>query len=109
MLTIGEPGRIRRHSPIFGRILRFVDQDRRDPRYHSAVDRCERFEPYPGPPGRRDPGRRTGDLDPRRDGFMLHGSVRPLESRREDFDRMLMSLVAARRMPVYGIGWGCNC
>jgi putative glutamine amidotransferase len=48
----------------------------------------------------------TGDLDPRRDGFMLHGSVRLLESRREDFDRMLMSLAARRRMPVYGIGMG---
>ena len=48
----------------------------------------------------------AGDLDPRRDGFMLHSSVRPLEPRREDFDRMLMGLVAFRRMPVYGIGLG---
>ncbi len=27
------------------------------------------------------------DLDPRRDGYMLHPSVRPLDTRREDFDR----------------------
>ncbi len=46
------------------------------------------------------------DLDPRRDGFMLHPSVRPLESRREDFDRLLMNKIACRRMPVYGIGTG---
>src|SRR6185295_19458741 len=30
------------------------------------------------------------DLDPRRDGFMLHPSVRQLDTRREEFDRMLM-------------------
>ena len=46
------------------------------------------------------------DLDPRRDGFMLHPAVRPLDSRREDFDRLLMRLVAKRRMPVFGIGVG---
>lgn len=46
------------------------------------------------------------DLDPRRDGFMLHPSVRPLEARREDYDRMLMRLVSERRMPVFGIGVG---
>ena len=46
------------------------------------------------------------DLDPRRDGFMLHPSVRTLESRREDFDRLLMYHVAKRRMPVFGIGVG---
>ncbi len=46
------------------------------------------------------------DLDPRRDGFMLHPSVRILESRREDFDRRLMDAVAERRMPVFGIGVG---
>ena len=33
------------------------------------------------------------DLDPRRDGFMLHPTVRPLESRRESFDRMLLSML----------------
>ena len=46
------------------------------------------------------------DLDPRRDGFMLHPTVRPLEARRETFDRKLMRLLAERRMPVFGIGVG---
>lgn len=46
------------------------------------------------------------DLDPRRDGFMLHSSVRLMERRREDFDRMLVQMVSARRMPVFGIGAG---
>ena len=46
------------------------------------------------------------DLDPRRDGYMLHPSVRPLDSRREEFDRRLMRLVAKRRMPIFGIGVG---
>src|SRR5215510_9174372 len=30
-----------------------------------------------------------GDLDPRRDGYQLHSSVRPMDARREDFDRLL--------------------
>src|SRR5262245_42611351 len=34
------------------------------------------------------------DLDPRRDGYMLHPSVRPLDERREEFDRRLMRLIA---------------
>ncbi len=46
------------------------------------------------------------DLDPRRDGFMLHPTVRPLAARRETFDRKLMRLIAERRMPVFGIGVG---
>jgi len=46
------------------------------------------------------------DLDPRRDGFMLHPSVRTMESRRETFDRMLVRLIAQRRLPVFGIGVG---
>jgi len=46
------------------------------------------------------------DLDPRRDGFMLHPSVRPMDARREVFDRKLMKMVADRRMPVFGIGSG---
>jgi len=46
------------------------------------------------------------DLDPRRDGFMLHPTVRPMDARREDFDRTLIRLVAERRMPVFGIGAG---
>jgi putative glutamine amidotransferase len=46
------------------------------------------------------------DLDPRRDGFMLHPTVRSLEKRREDFDRHLMQAAAHRRLPVMGIGVG---
>jgi putative glutamine amidotransferase len=46
------------------------------------------------------------DLDPRRDGFMLHPSIRLLDRRREDFDRRLIRHIAKRRMPVYGIGVG---
>ena len=46
------------------------------------------------------------DLDPRRDGFMLHPSVRPMEPRREVFDRMLMRVAGERRLPVFGIGAG---
>ncbi len=37
---------------------------------------------------------------------MLHPSVRPLESRREEFDRLLMQLVAKRKLPFFGIGVG---
>jgi putative glutamine amidotransferase len=46
------------------------------------------------------------DLDPRFDGFMLHPSVRVLDRRREEFDRMLVRMVAERRMPIFGIGCG---
>lgn len=46
------------------------------------------------------------DLDPRRDGWMLHPTVRLLADRREQFDRRLVRLVAERRMPVFGIGAG---
>ena len=46
------------------------------------------------------------DLDPRRDGFMLHPSVRTLDRRREKFDRMLIRLIAERRLPLFGIGVG---
>jgi len=46
------------------------------------------------------------DLDPRNDGFMLHTSVRPMDRRREEFDRRLMKRISARRMPVFGIGSG---
>jgi len=46
------------------------------------------------------------DLDPRRDGYMLHPSVRALDVRREEFDRRLMRAIAKRRMPVFGIGVG---
>ena len=47
-----------------------------------------------------------GDLDPRRDGFQLHSSVRPMDARREDFDRQLMDLIAERRIPLLAIGAG---
>ena len=46
------------------------------------------------------------DLDPRRDGWMLHPTVRLQDTRRESFDRALMRMVAERRMPVLGIGAG---
>jgi putative glutamine amidotransferase len=46
------------------------------------------------------------DLDPRRDGYMLHPTVRPLDPRREDFDRSLMRTIAKRRLPLLGVGAG---
>lgn len=46
------------------------------------------------------------DLDPRRDGFMLHPSMRLLDERRETFDRMLVRQLVERRMPTFGIGAG---
>jgi putative glutamine amidotransferase len=46
------------------------------------------------------------DLDPRRDGWMMHPTIRPLATRRETFDRRLMQMVADRRLPVLGIGAG---
>lgn len=46
------------------------------------------------------------DLDPRRDGFMLHPTVRPMPLRREDFDRRLAEMLADRSIPVFGIGGG---
>jgi len=46
------------------------------------------------------------DLDPRRDGWMLHPTVRPQDPRREQFDRCLIRRVAERRMPVFGVGAG---
>jgi putative glutamine amidotransferase len=46
------------------------------------------------------------DLDPRRDGWMMHPTIRLLAARRESFDRRLMKIVADRRMPVFGIGAG---
>lgn len=46
------------------------------------------------------------DLDPRRDGWMTHPTIRPLAPRRENFDRRLMRAVAERRLPVFGIGAG---
>ncbi|MCE5269218.1 MAG: gamma-glutamyl-gamma-aminobutyrate hydrolase family protein [Planctomycetaceae bacterium] len=46
------------------------------------------------------------DLDCRRDGYMLHPSMRILDPRREDFDRQVVSLAAERRLPLMGIGAG---
>ncbi len=46
------------------------------------------------------------DLDCRRDQFMLHPSMRLLDGRREDFDRMLVGLAAQRKIPLYGVGAG---
>ncbi len=46
------------------------------------------------------------DLDPRNDGFMLHPSLRCMNPRREESDRLLVKLVAKRRLPVFGIGSG---
>jgi putative glutamine amidotransferase len=46
------------------------------------------------------------DLDPRRDGFMLHPSIRLLDQRREEFDRSMMRQIADRRMPVLAVGVG---
>jgi len=61
----------------------------------AVLDRLDGFVMVGGP-----------DLDPRRDGFMIHPSVRLLEDRRENFDRRLMERIGARRMPVFGIGVG---
>jgi len=46
------------------------------------------------------------DLDPRRDGWMLHATVKLQDPRRENFDRALMRLAAERRLPVMGVGAG---
>jgi putative glutamine amidotransferase len=46
------------------------------------------------------------DLDPRRDGFMLHPAIRTMDSRREAFDRKLMMAIAEQKLPVFGIGVG---
>jgi putative glutamine amidotransferase len=46
------------------------------------------------------------DLDPRRDGYMVHPSMRLLDARREDFDRLLMRKLSDRRLPTFGIGAG---
>lgn len=47
-----------------------------------------------------------GDLDSRRDGYVLHSTVRPMPVRREEFDRMLMRIVAEIKLPVLAIGAG---
>ncbi|MBI86267.1 MAG: gamma-glutamyl-gamma-aminobutyrate hydrolase [Planctomycetaceae bacterium] len=62
---------------------------------HSALKLLQGFLLIGGP-----------DLDPQRDGFMRHPSVRPMEDRRESFDRMLVDAIAERSLPVLGIGVG---
>jgi putative glutamine amidotransferase len=52
------------------------------------------------------------DLDPRNDGFMLHATTKPMEARRERFDRRLAAEIVERRLPVLAIGVGMqllNC
>ncbi|MCA9195270.1 MAG: gamma-glutamyl-gamma-aminobutyrate hydrolase family protein [Planctomycetales bacterium] len=46
------------------------------------------------------------DLDPRNDGYMLHASVKPMDARREQFDRLLAREIFERRLPVLAIGAG---
>src|SRR5262245_40134469 len=46
------------------------------------------------------------DLDPRRDGYMLHPAMRLLDPRREDFDRRLMRMISDRRLPLMAVGAG---
>ncbi len=46
------------------------------------------------------------DLDPRNDGYMLHSSVRPMEPRREEFDRRLAQEISNRRLSLLAIGVG---
>ena len=46
------------------------------------------------------------DLDPRLDGFMLHPTVRPMDRRREVYDRKQMQLIVDMKLPVFGIGVG---
>lgn len=47
-----------------------------------------------------------GDLDPRNDGFMLHSATKPMDARRESFDRRLTREIVERRLPVLAIGAG---
>ena len=46
------------------------------------------------------------DLDSRRNGYVLHSTVRPMPAYREDFDRMLMRLIAEMKLPLLAIGAG---
>lgn len=47
-----------------------------------------------------------GDLDPRRDGYVLHSTVRPMAQKRENFDRMLIRVIAEEKLPLLAIGAG---
>jgi len=54
------------------------------------------------------------DLDPRNDGYMLHSTTKPMETRRERFDRKLVREIVEKRVPVLAIGVGmqllnCTC
>ncbi len=46
------------------------------------------------------------DIDPRRDGYMVHPAMKLMDPRRESFDRMLMAAISRRRMPLLAIGAG---
>lgn len=46
------------------------------------------------------------DLDPQNDGYMLHPTVRPMDARREAFDRMLARYACEHQIPIFGIGAG---
>lgn len=46
------------------------------------------------------------DLDPTRDGFLMHSSIRRMEARREDFDRLLVDQAAKKKIPTLGVGAG---
>jgi len=46
------------------------------------------------------------DLDPRNDGFQLHGSQRLMHPRREAFDRELVHEIRERQLPLLAIGVG---
>lgn len=46
------------------------------------------------------------DIDPRRDGFMLHPSLRLMDEKRENFDRILIAKARQRHLPLFGIGAG---
>ena len=75
--------------------VRPLNEDSMEPDVHRFLDHFDCLMFVGGP-----------DLDPRRDGFMLHSSVRLMEPRREVFDRLLMRLAWERRIPVLGIGAG---
>jgi putative glutamine amidotransferase len=47
-----------------------------------------------------------GDLDARRDGYMPHPASRPMDARREDFDRLLVREICRRQTPVLAVGSG---
>ena len=46
------------------------------------------------------------DLDPRNDGYEVHPTMSLMDPRRERFDRELVSRLAARQMPMMGVGCG---